>query len=148
MLYIETSAVLRWLFGEPEGRQVVDAVNSAERVLTSTLTVLETERALIRAARTGLLTEVKAARLRKLFRDNFRGWELMEITSDIQARAAAPFPVEPVRSLDALHLATGLSFVEIYGDLQILSFDSRILDNLGPLGFQTPERPSKSPPRR
>lgn len=147
MLYIETSAVLTWLFGEPEGKHVVNAVNAAERVLTSTLTVLETERALIRAVRTEVLTEVKAARLRKVFRDNLRGWELMEITSEIQARAAAPFPVEPVRSLDALHLATGLSFVEIYGDLQFLSFDSRILANLGPLGFQTLERPYKSTPR-
>lgn len=138
ILYIETSAVLHWLFGETDSRHVIDAINSAEIVLTSALTVLETERALVRAVRTDLLSEAKAGRTRKLFRDNLRGWELMEITAEVQSRAAAAFPVEPVRSLDAVHLATALRFVELYDDIRVLSFDKRILDNLGPLGFLPP----------
>ncbi|TVR90853.1 MAG: hypothetical protein EA428_07160 [Spirochaetaceae bacterium] len=56
------------------------------------------------------------------------------MTPEIQRRAAESFPVEPLRSLDALHLATALSFLELYSDLRVLSFDTRILDNLGALG--------------
>ena len=140
ILYIETSAVLSWLFGESAGTEVVKAVNASESVLTSTLTALETERGIMRAVLTSLVSETQAGRLRKLFRENLRGWECMEITREVRERAAASFPVEPVRSLDAIHLATALQFVELYDDVRVLSCDKRILDNLAPLGFLPPLR--------
>ena len=43
-------------------------------------------------------------------------------------------PKSPVRSLDALHLATVLAFCELYGSVAVLSYDSCIRDNLAALG--------------
>lgn len=133
-VYLESSAVLAWLFGEAAGQHTREVMNSVKPVVSSTLTVLEVERALRRAFRGNAISEADTAKLRGLFRSVARGWELMDITPEIQQRATEAFPVEPVRSLDALHLATILSFCELYTDLSVLSYDSRICDNLAALG--------------
>ncbi|MBI2346165.1 MAG: hypothetical protein HYV03_04650, partial [Deltaproteobacteria bacterium] len=62
-------------------------------------------------------------------------WHIMEITAEVRARAGRPFPSEPIRSLDAIHLATALEFVRAFPDLTVLSFDDRVLRNLAPLGL-------------
>ena len=48
-LYLETSALLSWLLGEPEGDAVRQAVDEAAVVVTSRLTLVESERGLLRA---------------------------------------------------------------------------------------------------
>ncbi len=45
------------------------------------------------------------------------------------------FPVEPIRTLDALHLASALELLRLFPDLTVLSFDRRIVENLAPLGL-------------
>ena len=59
----------------------------------------------------------------------------MEITKEIREGASQPFPVEPVRSLDAIHLSTALEFLKIYPEMKVLSFDKRINDNIPSLGL-------------
>ncbi len=60
---------------------------------------------------------------------------MLEITADIRIRAGEAFPVEPVRTLDAIHLATALQFARALPGLSVLTFDRRILANLEPLGL-------------
>ena len=134
-LYIETSAVLSWLFGEPNSSHAIEVINAASAPLSSTLTILETHRAILRARHAGMINETQAVRLRTIFHDALRSWELMQPTEQIQRRAAEAFPVEPVRSLDALHLATALQFVELYDSVSVLSFDARIVTNVAALGL-------------
>ena len=133
-IYVESSAVLAWIFGEAAGEHTRTIINAARPILSSTLTIIEVERAVRRALNTGALVEADAAALQGLFRSVARGWELMEMTPEVQRRAADAFPVEPVRSLDALHLATVLAFCELYGSVAVLSYDSRIRDNLAAMG--------------
>ena len=135
LLYVETSAVLSWLFGEPDAAAVIEATEQSELVVSSTLTVVETERALHRAGRMHQINEATAARLLKWSVEQFRTWELLDITREIQERAGKRFPIEPIRTLDALHLATMLRFVEVYGELTALSLNKRIVDNLALLGL-------------
>ncbi len=134
-LYVESSAVLAWLLGEARSKEALARINEADTVVTSVLTVLETERALIRAERQNLLKAVEGRRLRGLFAGAARSWVLMEISEDVRAGAARAFPVEPVRTLDAIHLSTALLFVEALPDLKILTFDQRIGENAQALGI-------------
>ena len=134
-LYVETPAVLAWLFGEPESDRVVASINAAELVVSSTLTLIETDRAAIRAERTSVIPEVAARRIMRIANDAFRSWQLLEMTRSVQQRAREPFPLEPIRSLDALHLSSMLTFAELYEGLSVLSLDNRIMDNLEPLGL-------------
>lgn len=50
-------------------------------------------------------------------------------------RARADFPLEPVRTLDALHVSTALAFYEAFGELTMLSFDERVRANAAALGM-------------
>jgi predicted nucleic acid-binding protein len=135
VVYAETSAVLGWLLGEESLPQPAIVIDSAERVVTSVLTLLEASRGILRAANQSGLAAADASRLRGLLARAASGWNLLEITADIRTRAAEAFPVEPVRTLDAVHLATMLDFVRVFPELSVLSFDARILANLEPLGL-------------
>ena len=139
VLYVETSALLGWLFGEPSAKDTVDELNSAERVVSSVLTMMETRRALSRAITLSIVTEADAADLRRLSEKEFRSWQFLQMTAEVQERAGRYFPVEPLRTLDAIHLASALQFVELYGSIRVLSHDNRIVDNLAPLGLDGPK---------
>lgn len=134
-LYVESSAILTWLLGEPDSERVISLINESEVSVSSVLSILETERALLRAEYQKIIKSADRQRLRGIFSDIISGWTFMEITDDIRVRASSPFPVEPIRTLDAIHLSSALEFLQIYPNLNILSFDRRIVDNLVPLGL-------------
>jgi predicted nucleic acid-binding protein len=135
-VYVETSAILSWLFGESTATAVTSAIDEAETVLTSVLTGVEVRRSLIRAEHTGILTPAAATHLLGVFETVSRAWIVVEITPEIRSRASARFPVEPIRSLDAIHLATALELLRAVDELEVLSLDRRIVDNLDPLGLR------------
>jgi predicted nucleic acid-binding protein len=134
-LYLETSALLAWLFGESGAGDVRAAVDAAEVVTTSSLTFTEADRALVRSEHAGGLKAAQAQTLRGLVQRARGGWMVMAVTEDVLERAGRVFPVEPIRTLDAVHLATALAFVPAFPDLKILSIDRRILANAGALGI-------------
>ena len=59
----------------------------------------------------------------------------MSIDEAVVERASEPFPVEPVRSPDAIHLATAMEYKKLYPQLEVTTKDKRISGNLGPLGL-------------
>lgn len=134
-LYIETSAVLAWLMGEEEARRVMACVDAAAHVVTSVLATLETERALIRAENEKLLTPAERQKVRGLFHSASSSWSFLGMLPEVIERASRSFPVEPVRSLDAIHLASALELVRVYPDLKVLSLDKKVLANIAPLGL-------------
>lgn len=134
-LYLETSAVLNWLLGQARADEVRESVDAAEVIVTSALTFTETERALVRAENEGILRAADGQRLRGLLQRASAGWMRMMISEEILSRAGRHFPVEPVRTLDAVHLATALAFSKAFSDLRLLSLDRRLLDNARALGI-------------
>lgn len=133
--YADSSAVLAWLLGESTAEQIRTLLASADRVLTSTLTPLECGRALTRAAAQGRIGPAHELAARQLLDSAAASWVLMEMTGPILRRARAAFPVEPVRTLDALQLATALVFRDAYTALTVLSLDRRVRDNAKALGM-------------
>jgi predicted nucleic acid-binding protein len=134
-VYLESSALLTWLLGEPRAEEVRSKVDRAKIVVTSVLTLVEVERALIRAESRQLLTAGQAEKLRGLLALSRRGWILMEMSAEVRSRASRPFRAEPLRTLDAVHLATALIFMRAFPDLHLLSYDQRILENARALGI-------------
>jgi uncharacterized protein with PIN domain len=136
-VYAETSAVLRWLFNEPGADQILERLRSATKVVCSRLTLIETHRSLRRAVALDELSEAAAAEVRAVFAQAAARWALLEISSAVGERAEKAFPVEPIRTLDAIHLASALVLRESMPDLSVLSADSRVRDNASELGFET-----------
>jgi hypothetical protein len=58
---------------------------------------------------------------------------IASVTEPIRAHAGRAFPVEPVRTLDAIHLATAAALVEPTMVI-VVSRDSRVRDNAAALG--------------
>jgi predicted nucleic acid-binding protein len=136
IVYAESSAVLAWLLGEPAAPAVRKVLARAERVVASTLTPLECGRALARGAALGTVTAVGARDAERRLAHAARGWALLEMTGAPLERAARRLPAEPVRTLDALHLAAALEFQDALGALTVLSLDERIRTNAAALGIE------------
>jgi len=134
-VYVETSAFLAWLFDESEGSDVSTEVEAAETIVTSSLTFLESERVLVRAVSSRLLLEADAQRLRGAILRQRGTWIVMAISEEVLERAGRPFPVEPVRSLDAVHLATALVFARAFPEIRMLTLDRKVAENAAALAL-------------
>ena len=83
-----------------------------------------------------LLDEVSSTAVLDVFAQAGAGWAILELSREVAERAEGPFPVEPVRTLDALHLASALLLRQALPDLRILSTDDRVRSNGRGLGFE------------
>jgi len=134
-VYAESSAVLAWLLGEETGYSVREVLQHAELVMASDLTLVECDRVLIRAFTTGEIDEASAADRRAHLNAAASHWHLGRVSPDIVERARHPFPAEPIRTLDAIHLASALAFRSAVPGVEFLSLDDRIRRAAKQLGF-------------
>jgi predicted nucleic acid-binding protein len=111
------------------------ALRLGGRRVTSALTFAEAARAIVRARVTGRVTpaeERAAIRGLRLFE---RRCDIVAVPDAVLTRAGRPFPVEPIRTLDAVHLATA----EVLGEppqlLTIVTRDTRIHENARAVGY-------------
>ncbi|MFL6233394.1 MAG: PIN domain-containing protein [Thermoanaerobaculia bacterium] len=140
-LYVEPSAVLAWLLKETPAPAMQEILERAEFVAASDLTLVECDRALIRAESLGQLSQFEAGRRRALLEATSLRWTLLRIEDGILERARRRFPQEPLRALDSIHLATALAARAALPDLALLSLDGRVRENGAALGFDVfPER--------
>ena len=134
-VYAETSAVLRWLFAEAGGEALRAVLAAADKVTASRLTPIETRRVVRRAEREGRITAAQAADVLAVFAQAMSTWAILELTEEVARRAEEAFPSEPVRTLDAIHLASALFFRQSFPDLVVVSADDRLRANAALLGF-------------
>ena len=134
-VYLETTALLSWLLGEPEGEFVRGTVDRASVVLTSRLTLVEAARGLLRAEHEHRISEAERHTLTGMLAAAAAGWFRLALSDTVCERAERAFPLEPVRTLDALHLASALTALELHAQLAVLTFDERVMTNARSLGL-------------
>ncbi|MSO51088.1 MAG: hypothetical protein CK533_04525 [Acidobacterium sp.] len=131
--YIESSALVSALLDEDESVRL--AVRGDGQRFASALTLCEASRAILRARIEGRLSaEYERAALRRL-RQFERRCEVVAISVPVLVRAARPFPVEPIRTLDAIHLATVEESGETPQLVTIVTRDRRIRENAIAMGY-------------
>ena len=135
-LYAESSAVLGWLLAEETAGVVLEALDGAEMVVASELTLIECDRTLLRARAAGELSDLETARRRNLLEAASAHWNLLPLGRDIVERARRPFPGEPLRTLDALHIASALTARSAVPGLALLTLDNRVRGSAAELGFR------------
>jgi predicted nucleic acid-binding protein len=143
-LYAESSAVLAWLLDESAAPQVRKSLASADMVVASDLTIVECDRVLHRAAALGDLTEADAADRRAHLATAASHWHVLRIGPEVVERARQPFPGPPIRTLDAIHLASALVARSAIAGLVLLSLDERIRRAASMLGVRV--QPVQIPP--
>jgi predicted nucleic acid-binding protein len=131
--YIESSALVAALL--ERDADALKSIRTRGRKVTSALTIAEAARAILRARTVARLTaEQERAAVRALRRFERRCF-LVAVTDPILARVCRPFPVEPVRTLDAVHLAT----TELLGEppplITVVTRNVRVRENARSLGY-------------
>lgn len=123
MIYLDTSVVLARLFAE--GRSPPDAFWSQDFVSSRLLEFEVFNRVHARGAGASYATDARH------FVDRV---SLLDLSVRVLARALLPFPL-PVRTLDALHLAT-MDFLRGQGQtLELATYDQRLAVAAKALGF-------------
>jgi predicted nucleic acid-binding protein len=133
--YIESSALLSAIV-ERDPR-ALRAVRRRGRRVTSALTLAESQRAIVRARSSRRLDEKQARAAARALQTFAARCDLVAVTDEILLRAGRPFPLEPVRTLDAIHLATAEALGEPPAVITIVTRDARIRDNAAALGYST-----------
>lgn len=128
--------MLAWLLGEALTAQVREVLQRAEIVVASELTLVEVDRVLVRSLALGESTEAATAARRAQMQEAASRWQVLHVTDGIMARARRAFPSEPVRTLDALHLASALEAAAAVSGLELLSLDARVRRSGELLGFR------------
>jgi hypothetical protein len=131
--YIESSALVAALL--ERDAEALKSLRPKTRQITSALTLAEASRAIVRA-RVGerLTPDAERAAIRALRRFERRCY-VVAVTDDVLARVRRPFPAEPVRTLDAVHIATAESLGEPPQLITIVSRDNRVRENARALGY-------------
>jgi len=135
-LYAESSAVLAWLLDETAAADIRRLLGTAAVVVASDLTLIECDRVLLRAVVLGELTEADAADRRAHLVMAASQWQVLHIAREVVDRARQPFPAEPIRTLDAIHLASALTARAALAGLALLSLDDRVRSAGRKLGFE------------
>jgi uncharacterized protein len=131
--YIETSALLAALLENDRGAK--EAIGAPGHRITSAITLAEANRAVVRGRTSGRFdAEAERSAIRGL-QTFARRCEIVAISDEVLSRAGRLFPIEPVRTLDAIHLATA----ELLGDpsplVAFITRDKRVADNARALGY-------------
>jgi len=131
--YIESSALVAALL--ERDADALKSVRTRGRKVTSALTIAEAARAILRArAAARLTTDQERAAVRALRRFERRCF-LVAVTDPILTRVRRPFPVEPIRTLDAVHLATAELLGEPPALIVVVTRDVRVRENAQALGY-------------
>lgn len=135
-VYLETSAALRDLLDGELALEIREALATAELVATSRLTLAEVGRVLARLRVIDPEVAARVAPREAAFSADSELWFVSPLDDEVLTRCARPFPVEPVRTLDAIHLATIERLSAALGRFAVLTTDERVRRNAEILGFE------------
>jgi predicted nucleic acid-binding protein len=131
--YIESSTLLAALLEQDPA--ALDALRAEGHRVTSALTFAEASRAIVRARVADRLTPAEERAALRGLRTFERRCAVFAVTDAVLTRAGRPFPVEPIRTLDAVHLATAELLGEPPQLVTLVTRDARIRDNARALGY-------------
>jgi len=131
--YIESSAVVAALLERDVAARA--SIRAQGRRVTSVLTLAEAARAILRGRAAGRLSEADERAAVRGLQVFARRCDLVGVTDAVLARVGRPFPVEPIRTLDAVHLATAEELAEPPVLVTIVTRDARVRDNARALGY-------------
>ncbi len=130
--YVDSSVILRVVLGSPNRLAEWERL---ARPVASRLVRVECLRTLDRSHQQRLLAAADLSARRGLAIKIFEAFHLVELTADLLSRVEAPFPT-PLRTLDAIHVASAVAWREVHGDLFFATHDREQALGAQALGFR------------
>lgn len=131
--YIESSALVAALIESDLKARA--SIRSRTPKVASALTFAEAARAVIRLRSAGTITPEKERQAVRALRRIQRHCYVVAVTQDVLDRVGRPFPVEPIRTLDAVHVSTAEFIGEPPQLVAIVTRDERVRANALALGY-------------
>jgi predicted nucleic acid-binding protein len=125
-VYLDTSAVLRAVLEGGTTPVIERTIGAARTLITSRLSLVEAARAFLRLRSGGQLSEEQLADAGRELDELWARCEIWEITPLVCDTACQVAPLKPLRTLDAIHLATYLLARRRIVDLELLTADHRL----------------------
>jgi predicted nucleic acid-binding protein len=127
-LYLDTSVALRATLEQGTTAEIEQRIAAAPILVTSRLSLVESARALLRVRIQGGVPENRLADAQRELDVLWSRCELWEVSAGVCALASRLAPDRPLRTLDALHLATFLLARMRIEGLELLTADRRLED--------------------
>lgn len=115
--YVDSSALMRLVLREPNA---IESLGAFDGLVSSELMAVECLRTVDRLRRNGGLTEEQAVQRRRIVMDWLETIDLILLRPPVLSRASDPLPA-PLGTLDAIHLATALTWRERIGRPLVLA---------------------------
>jgi predicted nucleic acid-binding protein len=115
--YVDTSALLRIVLREPGA---LDDLRSCDGLVSSELIAVESARTIDRLRLQGALTAEEAATRTRIVNEWLEAVDLVLLRPPVLSRASEPMPMA-LGTLDAIHLATALTWRDRRGPLPVLA---------------------------
>lgn len=125
-LYLDTSVALRATLEQGTTPEIERRIAGAPALVTSRLSLVESARALLRIRLQGDVPEIRLADARRELDTLWNRCELWELTPAVCHLACLLAPDRPLRTLDALQLATFLMARARIEGLELLTADRRL----------------------
>jgi predicted nucleic acid-binding protein len=130
-LYLDTSVALRASLEQGTTPEIEQRIADAPALVTSRLSLVESARALLRVRSQGGVPERRLADARRELDGLWSRCELWELSPQVCDLATLLVPDRPLRTLDALHLATFLLARRRIEGLELLTADRRLEEAAG-----------------
>jgi predicted nucleic acid-binding protein len=136
--YFDTSALIKRYVDE-EGRREVLRLLRRHQCVTSQLVSVELRSALRRRVADGSFEARRVPELLKRFAADREFWALIEVTSDVLHAAEKLVAAHPLRTLDAIHVASAELFADrlASSELTFVSADGRQTAVAAAIGMPT-----------
>ncbi len=132
-VYLESSALLAGLL--ESDAEVIRSIDPRHTCL-SALTLAEARRAVEGALHSGRITPDAARRSLATIAQLENACTVLDVSDTILARAGRRFPVEPVRTRDAIHLASAELIDDPVEPVVVLTRDRRLAQNARMMSLQ------------
>jgi uncharacterized protein len=136
--YFDTSALVKRYVDEP-GRREVQQLLRRHDCVTSAILLVELRSALRRRVAERTLNSSRVSEVLKRVATDRAYWTVVEVGAEVRSRAQALVTVHPLRTLDAIHLASAQLFAArlSIADLTLVSADKRQTDVASAIGLAT-----------
>ena len=140
ILYLDTSALVKFYAEEESTETVERAVDEAEAVATSIVAYAEARAALARKFREGVFSDEEHREAVGALDEDWGALDKMELTEDLVREAGDLAKEHALRGFDAIHLASALLARDAYSEREIdetgevvlfLGFDSNLTKAAG-----------------